>query len=55
MIPPSQWIAVVWGDFEPEWKNEKMFESVFSLLMRHMNSIAVHLMNEPVSFEPLFL
>jgi len=55
MIPPSQWIAAVWGDFEPEWQSEKKFESVFSLLMRHMNSIAAHLMNEPESFEPLFM
>jgi uncharacterized protein len=54
MIPPSQWMPSLWGDFEPEWKNEKDFAAVFSLLMRHMNSIASHLMNEPESFEPMF-
>lgn len=55
MIPPSQWIAAVWGDFEPEWQTEKEFEMVFAMLMRHMNSIAGHLINEPDSFEPLFI
>lgn len=55
MIPPSQWMASIWGDFEPEWKTEKEFEIIFTLLMRHMNSIADHLMHEPESFEPLFM
>jgi uncharacterized protein len=30
-------------------------ERVLTLLMRHMNSIASHLIEEPDSFEPLFL
>ena len=55
MIQPSRWLPVVWGDFEPEWETEKTFERIVSLLMRHMNSIASHLMNESDSFEPLFL
>ncbi len=55
MIVPSQWLASIWGDFEPEWQNEKDFEIIFTLLMRHMNSIAEHLMNEPDSFQPLFM
>ena len=55
MIPPSQWMPSLWGDFEPEWETEKDFEQILSLLMRHMNSIADHLMNEPDTFEPLFL
>jgi uncharacterized protein len=55
MIPPSQWLPAVWGDFEPQWEGEKGFETVFSLLMRHMNGIASHLMNQPDSFEPVFL
>lgn len=54
-IVPSQWMASLWGDFEPVWETEKEFEHIFTLLMRHMNSIANHLMNEPDTFEPLFL
>lgn len=55
MIKPSQWIPSIWGDFEPEWESEKEFEIMSTLLIRHMNSIAEHLMNEPESFQPLFM
>lgn len=55
VMAPSQWLASIWGDFEPKWQNEKDFEIMFTLLMRHMNSIAEHLMNEPDSFQPLFM
>src|SRR3990172_2677727 len=31
MIPPSQWLPAVWGDFEPVWESKKDFEKIFSL------------------------
>lgn len=55
VVPPSRWLPVVWGDFEPEWKNAQEFEAVFALLIRHMNGIAIMLMEQPEAFEPLFL
>jgi len=55
VVPPSRWLPVVWGDFEPEWKNAKEFEAVFMLLIRHMNGIAAALMAQPDDFEPLFM
>ena len=55
MIPPSQWSAAVWGDYEPVWESEKEFEGIFTLLMRHMNGIAETLMEQPEDFEALFL
>jgi len=55
MIPASQWLPVVWGDYAPVWKNKKEFESVFSMLIRHMNDIAVTLMEQPEDFEPVFM
>jgi len=54
-VPPSQWIEAVWGDFEPSWEDEKEFEKIFTLLMRHMNSIVSSLMDAPDQFEPLFM
>lgn len=54
-ILPSQWLPALWGDFAPVWSNEKEFEDIFSMLVRHMNGIVVSLMQEPESFEPLFL
>ena len=55
VIPPSRWSPALWGDCMPEWKNQKDFETLFSLLIRHMNSIAATLMEQPEDFEPLFL
>ena len=53
-IPPSEWMPQVWGDFPPAWKDEKAFEKVMHLLMRHMNSIAALLIEQPEDFEPIF-
>jgi uncharacterized protein len=55
MIPPSQWLPAVWGDYAPVWKDEKEFESVFSRMIRHMNDIAVTLMEQPEDYEPVFM
>ena len=44
----------MWGDFEPVWTDEKEFESIFSLMMRHMNVIAHMLMETPEDFEPMY-
>ena len=54
-ILPSQWIPQVWGDFEPVWELEQDVQEVMTLLMRHMNAIAVMLMEQPEDFEPIFL
>ena len=39
-VAPSQWLPAVWGDFAPVWESEKEFQEIFSLMIRHMNSIA---------------
>ncbi|MEN8109003.1 MAG: UPF0149 family protein [Pseudomonadota bacterium] len=52
---PSQWLLVVWGDFEPVWESQEEFQEIFSLMIRHMNSIVHTLMDYPEEFEPLFL
>ncbi|MFT4861522.1 MAG: hypothetical protein ACI95C_000732 [Pseudohongiellaceae bacterium] len=55
MIPPSRWLPAVWGDFAPTWESEKIFQTVFSLLVRHMNAIADTMLEHLNDFEPLFL
>lgn len=55
MVPPSQWLPVVWGDFEPVWEDEKAFEKILSLMMRHMNCIAATFVEHPNDYEPVFL
>jgi len=54
LVPPSQWMPQVWGNFQPAWKDEQEVEMVMSLMMRHMNSIAALLMQQPDDFEPMF-
>jgi len=54
MIPPSQWLPAVWGDFEPVWESDKAFEEIFALMIRIMNSNVVTLMEYTDDFEPLF-
>ena len=54
-IPPSLWMPEVWGDFAPIWESDKEFEKIFSLMTRHMNGIVAVLMEQPESFEPVFL
>lgn len=53
-VPPSIWLPAVWGDFEPVWEEMADFQEIFSLLIRHMNSIADLLIQQPEDFEPLF-
>jgi uncharacterized protein len=52
---PSRWLPVVWGDFEPVWDNQKEFEEILTLMIRHMNGIAHLLIEYPEEFEPMFL
>ena len=54
-VGPSLWLPAVWGDCEPVWESESQLEEVFTLMLRHMNVIATHLMDEPDTFEPIFL
>jgi len=54
MILPSQWLPLIWGDFEPEWQTTKQFDQIYSLMIRHMNNIAHLLINQPEDFDPLF-
>lgn len=54
-VLPSHWIPQVWGDFEPVWEREQDVQKVMTLLMRHMNAIAVMLVEQPEDFEPIFL
>lgn len=54
-VQPSQWLPVIWGDFEPVWEGQKKFEAILTLLTRHMNGIAGALMEHPEEFEPMFM
>lgn len=53
-VLPSVWLPALWGDYEADWQSKGEFEEVFTLLVRHLNSIAETLSSHPEDFEPLF-
>ncbi len=54
LIPPSQWLPAVWGEFEPEWESEQEFQNVIGLMIAIMNDISTNLMESPEKFEANF-
>jgi uncharacterized protein len=54
-LESSQWMPVLWGEFEPEWASTEEAESMMSLLLRHMNGIVNTLTEAPEEFEPIVL
>ena len=46
---------MVWGGRENPLESAEDFERVSSLMMRHMNTTAVTLMDDPESFDPWFM
>ena len=54
VVPPSQWLPAIWGDFAPEFEDEKAFEDVLALLVRYMNGVNLMLTHDSESFEPIF-
>ncbi|MGM0594127.1 MAG: UPF0149 family protein [Pseudomonadota bacterium] len=54
-LTPEQWLPVVWGDFEPKWRDRAESEAMVSLLLRHMQDIATLLREAPERFNPIVL
>lgn len=54
LVPPSRWLPMIWGDFEPDWDSDGDLSDMMTLLIRHMNDIAATLSQRPEDFRPLF-
>ncbi|RWR01061.1 hypothetical protein ED28_16565 [[Pantoea] beijingensis] len=56
MIPPSQWLPVIWGGekHDPGWSDESEMTRFMNLTFQHMNDIAERLCYVPDQFAPLF-
>jgi uncharacterized protein len=57
LVLPSEWLPTVWGgeSNSPAVESSDEFKRVMSLMIRHMNSTAATLAEDPQSFEPFFL
>lgn len=53
MIPPSQWLPLVWGQDSMRWKTPAQAEHYLSMIMRQMNTIIDVLQNDPEEFVAL--
>lgn len=56
-IMPSTWMPALWGgeDNAPVWDSLADYQFIFGLMMRHMNTTAATLSQEPDDFEPIFM
>lgn len=54
MIPPSEWLPVVWGANAPDFENEADLQAALDLIMAHYNDVARGLMPPNVSCSPVY-
>ena len=52
-IPPNVWMNYIWGQGQPRWQSQQQAERIASLLVRHLNTIALLLADQPPRFAPL--
>lgn len=57
LIVPSEWLPVVWGGAEnaPRLDSPEEFGQMFELMVRHLNTTAVTLIENPGAYEPCFM
>jgi uncharacterized protein len=55
LVKTADWVPAIWGDEEPEWRDEAEFDMIVQLMQRHMNTIAATLLEAIEEYEPLFL
>jgi uncharacterized protein len=54
LIPPSEWLPVIWGGEEPEFQTETEMRTVRATIMGRYNEIAACFASAPDDFEPIF-
>jgi uncharacterized protein len=55
MIPPSDWLPVIWGGSEPEFTSIEEAGRVLSLILRHYSNIRLMLDRTPEAYQPVLL
>ncbi|MNU03092.1 hypothetical protein D3C72_2470030 [compost metagenome] len=53
-ISPSEWLPALWRGKLPKFETEAELQKLADLLMRHMNSLANSLFEDPESFAPIY-
>ena len=57
LISPSEWLPVIWGggEHDPGLESARDMERVVELIMRHLNTTAITLMEDPEGYEPYLM
>ncbi len=54
LIPPSEWLPVIWSGEEPEFASEDEMRTVLGTIMGRYNEIVACFNIDPEKFEPIF-
>jgi len=54
LIPPSEWLPVIWGDEVPEFESEAEMRTVIGTIMGRYSEITTCLASNPDEFKPIF-
>ena len=54
LILPSEWLPVIWGGEEPEFRTEEEMRAVLGTIMGRYNEIIACLADDPDDLDPIF-
>jgi uncharacterized protein len=54
-IPPSEWLPMIWGGEEPDFRSEGQMRMILGAIMNRYNEIVAGLKSDPEKFEPIYL
>ena len=54
LIPPSEWLSVIWGGSAPEFETPAEMRTVLGTIMGRYNEIIAALSRDPVVLDPIF-
>ena len=54
LIPPSEWLPVIWGGAEPGFETEEEMRTVLGTIMGRYNDIAASFDSDAEEFDPIF-
>src|SRR6478752_50019 len=54
LILPSEWLPVIWGGNEPEFKSEDEMRTILWTIMGRYNEIVACFSGDPEGFDPIF-
>jgi uncharacterized protein len=54
-VPPSEWLPMIWGGDEPEFKSEDQMRMIVGAIMNRYNQIIAGFKSDPEKFDPIYL